>query len=163
MVAASLLGGCGADAPTQPDPNYRDTTAGQGTGQERSAPENSDPAGTPDGSADAGNSDAGAGGDASPGAEGGAANGGGDSGDGAAGEAMIRDGEGTFVGQQDPHTVEIKTAEGPLSFQVDDITAKAIAELAPDDKVAFRYREKELQTDDGTTTQLWLVEIKKAQ
>lgn len=46
---------------------------------------------------------------------------------------------GIYVGQVDPHTVEIETNEGPKAFQLTDQSAKQIDALQPNDNVRFEY------------------------
>lgn len=46
---------------------------------------------------------------------------------------------GIYVGQADPHTVEIETNEGPKAFQLTERSAEEIKTLQPNDKVKFEY------------------------
>ena len=46
---------------------------------------------------------------------------------------------GIYVGQADPHTVEIETNEGPKAFQLTEKSTDQIKELQPDDRVKFQY------------------------
>lgn len=159
VLAASLLGACGDNGTTQPDPNYTDTTSTQSNaGMERSDPGDTGNSAANGGAA--GDSEAG-GTDTNAAVPGGSANAGED--DQATGTQLMHDGTGTYTGQQDTHTVEIETANGPMSFQIDDNTALSLEGLNPNDKVTFQYKEKEFQTDDGSEKQLWLTKIEKSQ
>lgn len=46
---------------------------------------------------------------------------------------------GIFVGQADPHTVEIETNEGPKAFQLTEKSTEQIEQLQPNDSVKFQY------------------------
>lgn len=53
-------------------------------------------------------------------------------------QAVIND-LGIYVGQADPHTIEIETNEGPKAFQLTEKSTEQIKALQPDDKVKFQY------------------------
>lgn len=53
-------------------------------------------------------------------------------------KAIIRD-LGIYVGQIDPHSVEIETNEGPQAFQLTEESSPLIEELEPNDEVKFHY------------------------
>lgn len=53
-------------------------------------------------------------------------------------KAIIND-LGIYIGQADPHTVEIETNEGPKAFQLTDESKVQIEQLEPNDEVKFNY------------------------
>ncbi len=53
-------------------------------------------------------------------------------------KAIIND-LGIYVGQADPHTVEIETNEGPKAFQLTDESKVQIEQLESNDEVKFNY------------------------
>ncbi|PWA12822.1 hypothetical protein DCC39_04035 [Pueribacillus theae] len=53
-------------------------------------------------------------------------------------KAIIRD-LGIYVGQIDPHSVEIETNEGPKAFQLNEESSSLIEDLEPNDEVKFHY------------------------
>ncbi|MEK5033588.1 hypothetical protein MKY96_19195 [Paenibacillus sp. FSL R7-0302] len=60
----------------------------------------------------------------------------------AAAESEKIQGSGTYVGQMDPHSVEIVTEEGPTAFELGAGTEDAPELLEMDDTVVFTYVEK---------------------
>ncbi|MET1175139.1 hypothetical protein [Paenibacillus amylolyticus] len=66
--------------------------------------------------------------------------------------------EGILTGWADPHTVEIRVNEKPMSFQVSEDLQKSLDDIDDEDSVRFKYVEK---TIDATTKQLVLTEITK--
>jgi outer membrane protein assembly factor BamE (lipoprotein component of BamABCDE complex) len=156
LLAATMLSACGSNAATTPDPNYQDTTVNQGTPDQSQSPvSNSDTGGgATDNSAtnDAINSPT----NSSSPDESTNTNP-----DGTA-QDITHEGEGTFTGQADSHSVEITTSKGATVYQIDDITAESIKDIGQDDKVKFQYKEQEIDTNDGKITQLWLTKIEKA-
>ncbi|WP_341347040.1 hypothetical protein [Paenibacillus sp. FSL H3-0469] len=60
----------------------------------------------------------------------------------AAAESEKIQGSGTYVGQMDPHSVEIVTEEGPTAFELGAGTEDAPEGLEMDEPVVFTYVEK---------------------
>lgn len=60
-------------------------------------------------------------------------------GENAQGEPIIMNDLGIYVGQADPHTVEIETNEGSKAFQLTEQSSAQIKELQANDKVRFEY------------------------
>lgn len=51
---------------------------------------------------------------------------------------------GVYVGQADPHTVEIETANGAQSYQLSVVVMEDIGEFKKDDSVTFQYVKNDL-------------------
>lgn len=73
-------------------------------------------------------------------------------------ESAAIEAEGILTGWADPHTVEIRVNEEPMSFQVGENLQKSLDDIDDEDSVRFKYVEK---TIDATTKQLVLTEIAK--
>ncbi|WFR65149.1 hypothetical protein P9222_14770 [Paenibacillus amylolyticus] len=73
-------------------------------------------------------------------------------------ESAVIEAEGILTGWADPHTVEIRVNEKPMSFQVGEDLQKSLDDIDDEDSVRFKYVEK---TIDATTKQLVLTEIAK--
>ncbi|MGO4732240.1 hypothetical protein [Paenibacillus sp. 2KB_22] len=73
-------------------------------------------------------------------------------------ESAVIEAEGILTGWADPHTVEIRVNEEPMSFQVSEDLQKSLDDIDDEDSVRFKYVEK---TIDATTKQLVLTEIAK--
>lgn len=73
-------------------------------------------------------------------------------------ESAAIEAEGILTGWADPHTVEIRVNEKPMSFQVSEDLQKSLDDIDDEDSVRFKYVEK---TIDATTKQLVLTEITK--
>ncbi|WP_458123542.1 hypothetical protein [Paenibacillus sp. Z3-2] len=73
-------------------------------------------------------------------------------------ESAAIEAEGILTGWADPHTVEIRVNEKPMSFQVGEDLQKSLDDIDDEDSVRFKYVEK---TIDATTKQLILTEIAK--
>ncbi|MCW3791472.1 hypothetical protein OM416_07765 [Paenibacillus sp. LS1] len=73
-------------------------------------------------------------------------------------ESVVIEAEGILTGWADPHTVEIRVNEEPMSFQVGENLQKSLDDIDDEDSVRFKYVEK---TIDATTKQLVLTEIAK--
>lgn len=58
-------------------------------------------------------------------------------------EEKIIDETGVYIGQADPHTVEIETANGAQSYQLSEAVMEDIVELKKDDEVTFQYVKNE--------------------
>ncbi|BBH24779.1 hypothetical protein Back11_61240 [Paenibacillus baekrokdamisoli] len=72
-----------------------------------------------------------------------------------------KQGEGTYIGQADTNSIEIKTKEGTTSvFQVDDKMSEKVSQIADDAAVTFTYVEKEINDGSQKIKQLWLISIK---
>jgi predicted small lipoprotein YifL len=71
-------------------------------------------------------------------------------------ESAAIEAEGILTGWADPHTVEIRVDEKPMSFQVGEDLQKSLDDINDEDSVRFKYVEK---TIDATTKQLVLTEI----
>jgi len=76
-------------------------------------------------------------------------------------ELEVIKGSGTYVGQIDNHSVEIKTEEGPMAFELGAGTETAVESLELDDPVVFEYVEKSVEGDD-TLKQRVLSKLSKA-
>jgi len=76
-------------------------------------------------------------------------------------EPEVIKGSGTYVGQIDNHSVEIKTEEGPVAFELGAGTETAVESLELDDPVVFEYVEKSVEGDD-TLKQRVLSKLSKA-
>ena len=50
-------------------------------------------------------------------------------------------GTGMYVGQADPHTIEVETADGPVAFQLTIEARDDVEKLSPNDEVTFIYIE----------------------
>lgn len=79
----------------------------------------------------------------------------------AAAESEKIQGSGTYVGQMDPHSVEIVTEEGPTAFELGTGTADAPELLEMDDPVVFTYVEK-IAGNDPVVIQRVLSSLTKA-
>lgn len=73
-------------------------------------------------------------------------------------ESAAIEAEGILTGWADPHTIEIRVNEKPMSFQVGEDLQKSLDDIDDEDSVRFKYVEK---TIDATTKQLVLTEIAK--
>lgn len=73
-------------------------------------------------------------------------------------ESAAIEAEGILTGWADPHTVEIRVNEKPMSFQVSEDLQKSLDDIDDEDSVRFKYVEK---TIDATMKQLVLTEIAK--
>lgn len=73
-------------------------------------------------------------------------------------ESAAIEAEGILTGWADPHTVEIRVNEKPMSFQVSEDLQKSLDDIDDEDSIRFKYVEK---TIDATTKQLVLTEIAK--
>ncbi|WP_342570728.1 hypothetical protein MKY85_21740 [Paenibacillus sp. FSL R5-0749] len=73
-------------------------------------------------------------------------------------ESAVIESEGILTGWADPHTVEIRVNDKPMSFQVGEDLQKSLDDIDDEDSVRFKYVEK---TIDATTKQLVLTEIAK--
>lgn len=85
--------------------------------------------------------------------------------DGQTGEdnAEILQAEGTLTGLVDGHTVEIVTADGADSYQIDEDIASQIADYEPQVPVSFEYWIKEIDVDGEKVAQKWLKSIEIAE
>ncbi|MFD0717564.1 hypothetical protein [Paenibacillus sp. GCM10027626] len=72
----------------------------------------------------------------------------------------IKQGKGTYNGQQDSHSIEIQTADGPTPFQIEADLADVLDDLQLDEPVTFEYYEKAIEGDD-TVKQLILTKLEK--
>ncbi|WP_410512095.1 hypothetical protein PaeBR_18925 [Paenibacillus sp. BR2-3] len=63
-------------------------------------------------------------------------------------EPQVIKGSGIYVGQIDSHSVEIKTEEGPIAFELGAGTETAPESLNMGDPVVFEYVEKSVPGDD---------------
>ncbi|PZD94937.1 hypothetical protein DNH61_14940 [Paenibacillus sambharensis] len=76
------------------------------------------------------------------------------------GDGNVIQGQGTYTGQPDNHSVEIMTEEGPMVLQIDEDIALVLEGIEPDSKVRYDYIEKQLDVNGDTVTQRWLTDIK---
>ncbi|MHA6485424.1 hypothetical protein ACX1C1_26370 [Paenibacillus sp. strain BS8-2] len=72
--------------------------------------------------------------------------------------AVILSNEGTYTGQIDSNSIEIKTAEGAAAYRVTEELAPVIESLPSDAAVTFEYTEKVIDSEQGIK-QLWLTKI----
>ncbi|SEM04801.1 hypothetical protein [Paenibacillus sp. OK003] len=77
-------------------------------------------------------------------------------------ESAVIEAEGILTGWADPHTVEIRVKEEPMSFQVGEDLQKSLDDIDDEDSVQFKYVEKAIE-GDTTTKQLVLTEIAKVE
>lgn len=77
-------------------------------------------------------------------------------------ESAVIEAEGILTGWADPHTVEIRVKEEPMSFQVGEDLQKSLDDIDDEDSVQFKYVEKAIQ-GDTTIKQLVLTEIAKVE
>lgn len=77
-------------------------------------------------------------------------------------ESAVIEAEGILTGWADPHTVEIRVKEKPMSFQVGEDLQKSLDDIDDEDSVQFKYVEKAIQ-GDTTIKQLVLTEIAKVE
>ncbi|WP_053781386.1 hypothetical protein [Paenibacillus xylanivorans] len=75
-------------------------------------------------------------------------------------ESAVIEAEGILTGWADPHTVEIRVNEEPMSFQVGEDVQKSLDDIDDEDSVQFKYVEKAIE-GDTTVKQLVLTEIAK--
>lgn len=75
-------------------------------------------------------------------------------------ESAVIEAEGILTGWADPHTVEIRVKEEPMSFQVGEEVQKSLDDIDDEDSVQFKYVEKAIE-GDTTTKQLVLTAIAK--
>jgi hypothetical protein len=68
---------------------------------------------------------------------------------------------GEYVGLQDNHTLEIKTADGPTAFQISPEIAAQVDPWEVGTKVQFQFTEATLDVDGKQIKQLTLVSIDK--
>lgn len=73
----------------------------------------------------------------------------------------VLEGTGTYVGQIDPHSVEIETDEGPTAFQLNEQTMNIPETLNSNDAVVFEYVEEPIE-GDATLKQLVLTKLSRA-
>ena len=62
-------------------------------------------------------------------------------------QTAIREGHGVYIGQVDPHSVEIEVGGTPVVFQLGEGAADALAGIIPNDPVRFHYTEKPVEGD----------------
>ncbi|GIO29475.1 MULTISPECIES: hypothetical protein [Paenibacillus] len=74
---------------------------------------------------------------------------------------VVKQGQGSFTGLADPHTVEIIVDGSPMAFQFGEKLKSAVEAIAPDQQVEFKYEEKAIE-GDASLKQLVLTEISKA-
>jgi hypothetical protein len=74
-------------------------------------------------------------------------------------ETAVSKAEGTYMGQADPHSVEIKTAEGTSVFQFDDSLAEKVGKIKDNSPVAIEYYSKNYNIEGKNVKQLWLTKI----
>ncbi|MNI21144.1 hypothetical protein D3C73_746500 [compost metagenome] len=75
-------------------------------------------------------------------------------------EQAVKKGTGTYVGQADPHTVEITVNQNATAFQLDENTMDQVKTLKQNDAVQFEYTEKAVP-GDNKVKQLTLTKISK--
>lgn len=75
---------------------------------------------------------------------------------------VVKEGEGSFTGLADSHTVEIIVDGHPMSFQFGEDLSQAIESIKPDQTVSFTYEEKAIE-GEASLKQLVLKEIHKAE
>ncbi|QYR20667.1 hypothetical protein KZ483_23220 [Paenibacillus sp. sptzw28] len=74
-------------------------------------------------------------------------------------DTAVSKAEGTYVGQADTHSVEIKTADGTSVFQFDASLAEKVDKIKDNSPVAIEYYSKEYNIEGKNVKQLWLTKI----
>ncbi len=74
----------------------------------------------------------------------------------------VKEGEGSFTGLADSHTVEIIVDGQPMSFQFGEALGQAMESMKPQQTVAFTYEEKTVEGETGLMQRV-LKEIHKAE
>jgi hypothetical protein len=67
-------------------------------------------------------------------------------------------GTGIYTGQNDAHSIEIKTDKGADTYHITEELSPIIEALPTDASVAFEYTEKVIDSEQGVK-QLWLTKI----
>lgn len=73
-----------------------------------------------------------------------------------------KQGKGTYIGQADTNSIEIKISDGTSTvYQVDDKMFEKVSQLEENASVAYTYIEKEISDSEGgeKIIQLWLTSI----
>ena len=76
---------------------------------------------------------------------------------------MEQQGKGTYIGQADTNSIEIKTSDGTSTvYQVDDKMFEKVSMLKENTSVEYTYIEKVISDSEGgeQIKQLWLTSIK---
>lgn len=76
-------------------------------------------------------------------------------------QAETREGYGIYVGQIDPHSVEIEMGGTPIVFQLGEGVADALGGIKPNDPVRFIYMEQRVEGDDALKV-LTITELSRA-
>ena len=77
------------------------------------------------------------------------------------GQSELREGSGIYIGQVDPHSVEIEVGGTPVVFQLGEGVAEALGGISPNDPVRFKYREQPVE-GDVTLKVLTITELERA-
>ncbi|PZD96279.1 hypothetical protein DNH61_08755 [Paenibacillus sambharensis] len=76
-----------------------------------------------------------------------------------AGEDTVLQGSGIYNGQQDSHSIEIETEDGPNTYEIAEGMEEVLTELSEGDKVKFEYTELTVQGSESVKqrqlTKLW--------
>lgn len=56
-------------------------------------------------------------------------------------QVELMTGTGMYVGQADPHTIEIETSDGPVAFQLTDAARSDVDALSPGQQVTYQYED----------------------
>jgi hypothetical protein len=77
-------------------------------------------------------------------------------------QAELREGSGVYIGQIDPHSIEIEAGGTPIVFQLGEGVADALDGVNPNDPVKFKYTEQPVEGDD-TLKVLTITELVRAE
>ncbi|AGA57650.1 hypothetical protein Theco_1501 [Thermobacillus composti KWC4] len=78
------------------------------------------------------------------------------------GLAELREGSGIYIGQIDPHSIEIEVDGTPVVFQLGEGVADVLEGINPNDPVQFKYTEQPVEGDD-TLKVLTITELSRAE
>ena len=77
------------------------------------------------------------------------------------GQADLKEGYGIYIGQVDPHSVEIEVGGTPIVFQLGEGAAEALEGVKTNDPVRFNYTEQPVEGDESLKV-LTITEIARA-
>lgn len=74
---------------------------------------------------------------------------------------VVQEGKGTYEGQQDTHSIEIKTDSGPMAFQITPEIGDQVSSWEPGTPVKFQFTEETIDSDGEKIKQPTIVTIDK--
>lgn len=77
------------------------------------------------------------------------------------GQAEVREGSGFYVGQVDPHSIEIDVDGTPTVFQLGEGIADVLDGLHPNDPVSFKFTEQPVESDPSVKV-LTIIELARS-